>query len=106
MTLFIFYLQCDDVSWGDAAAKVKMADLSGTELSEEKEAEIDLKKRQRRPWEDLHKSGKIGITPELPETLGFYDISAVRREQRELSAGNRRVPSASTDVSTVAADKR
>ncbi|GAA6222031.1 transmembrane anterior posterior transformation protein 1 homolog isoform X1 [Lates japonicus] len=63
-----------------------MADLSGTELSEEKEAEIDLKKRQKRPWEDLHKSGKIGITPELPETLGFYDISAVRREQRELSA--------------------
>ncbi|XP_044061996.1 transmembrane anterior posterior transformation protein 1 homolog isoform X2 [Siniperca chuatsi] len=65
------------------AAKVKMADLSGTELSEEKETEIELKKRQKRPWEDLHKSGKIGITPELPETLGFYDISAVRREQRE-----------------------
>ncbi|XP_039975714.1 transmembrane anterior posterior transformation protein 1 homolog [Xiphias gladius] len=63
-----------------------MADLSGSELSEEKEAEIGLKKRQKRPWEDLHKSGKIGITPELPETLGVYDISAVRREQRELSA--------------------
>ncbi|XP_042275174.1 transmembrane anterior posterior transformation protein 1 homolog [Thunnus thynnus] len=63
-----------------------MADLSGTELSEEKEAEIELKKRQKRPWEDLHKSGKISITPALPETLGFYDISAVRREQRELSA--------------------
>ncbi|KAL3973405.1 melanoma-associated antigen p97 [Sarotherodon galilaeus] len=63
-----------------------MADQSGTELSEEKEAEIELKKRQKRPWEGLHKSGKIGITPELPETLGFYDISAVRREQRELSA--------------------
>ncbi|XP_070769509.1 transmembrane anterior posterior transformation protein 1 homolog [Enoplosus armatus] len=60
-----------------------MADLSGTELSEEKETEIEPKKRQKRPWEDLHKSGKIGITPELPETLGFYDISAVRREQRE-----------------------
>ncbi|XP_068449007.1 transmembrane anterior posterior transformation protein 1 homolog isoform X2 [Clinocottus analis] len=59
-----------------------MADLSGTELSEEKEAEIELKKRQKRPWDDLHKSGKIGLTPELPETLGFYDISAVRREQR------------------------
>ena len=67
--------------------KVKMADLSGTELSEEKEAEIELKKRQKRPWDDLHKSGKIGITPPLPETLGFYDISAVRREQRDLSAG-------------------
>ncbi|XP_047441489.1 transmembrane anterior posterior transformation protein 1 homolog isoform X3 [Mugil cephalus] len=63
-----------------------MADFSGSELSEEKEAEIELKKRQKRPWEDLHKSGKISITPELPETLGFYDISAVRREQRELSA--------------------
>ncbi|XP_045886788.1 transmembrane anterior posterior transformation protein 1 homolog [Micropterus dolomieu] len=60
-----------------------MADLSGTELSEEKETETELKKRQKRPWEDLHKSGKIGLTPELPETLGFYDISAVRREQRE-----------------------
>ncbi|CAK6976133.1 transmembrane anterior posterior transformation protein 1 homolog [Scomber scombrus] len=63
-----------------------MADLSGTELSEEKEAEIELKKRQKRPWDDLHKSGKIGITPPLPETLGFYDISAVRRERRDLSA--------------------
>ncbi|XP_070693158.1 transmembrane anterior posterior transformation protein 1 homolog [Pempheris klunzingeri] len=63
-----------------------MADLSGTELSEEKEAEIELKKRQKRPWDDLHMSGKIGINPELPETLGFYDISAVRREQREVSA--------------------
>ncbi|KAK9518420.1 hypothetical protein VZT92_023726 [Zoarces viviparus] len=63
-----------------------MADVSGTELSEEKEAEIELKKRQKRPWEDLHKSAKIGLTPELPETLGFYDISAVRREQREQPA--------------------
>ncbi|KAM9357028.1 transmembrane anterior posterior transformation protein 1 homolog [Symphorus nematophorus] len=63
-----------------------MADVSGTELSEEKEAEIELKKRQKRPWDDLHKSGKLGITAELPETLGFYDISAVRREQRETSA--------------------
>lgn len=66
-----------------------MADLSGTELSEEKEAEIELNKRQKRPWDDLHKSGKIGLSPELPETLGFYDISAVRREQRELSTGKR-----------------
>uniref|UniRef100_A0A3B4ESG0 Transmembrane anterior posterior transformation protein 1 homolog n=1 Tax=Pundamilia nyererei TaxID=303518 RepID=A0A3B4ESG0_9CICH len=52
-----------------------MADQLGTELSEEKEAEIELKKRQKRTWEGLHKSGKIGITPELPETLGFYDIN-------------------------------
>nr|XP_046263169.1 transmembrane anterior posterior transformation protein 1 homolog isoform X2 [Scatophagus argus] len=63
-----------------------MADLSGTQLSEEKEAEIELKKRQKRPWDDFHKSGKIGLTPELPETLGFYDISAVRRERREHAA--------------------
>lgn len=74
------------------AAKVKMADLSGTDLSEEKDAEIELKKRQKRPWDDLHKSGKIGISPELPETLGFYDISSVRREQREHPAGNRWIP--------------
>ncbi|KAF7663139.1 hypothetical protein LDENG_00217540 [Lucifuga dentata] len=73
---------------GDAAtaSKVKMADLSGTELSEEKEAEIELKKRQKRPWEDFHKSGKISLAPDLPETLGYYDISAVRREKREHSA--------------------
>ncbi|CAG5988871.1 unnamed protein product [Menidia menidia] len=69
-----------------AVTTVKMADLSGTELSEEKEAEIELRKRQKRPWEELHRSHKIGIAAELPETLGFYDISAVRREQRELPA--------------------
>ncbi|KAI4819236.1 hypothetical protein KUCAC02_004492 [Chaenocephalus aceratus] len=65
-----------------------MADVSGSKLSEEKEAEIERKKRQKRPWDELHKSGKIGITPDLPETLGFFDISAVRRrEQREAAAG-------------------
>ncbi|XP_061582130.1 transmembrane anterior posterior transformation protein 1 homolog [Cololabis saira] len=63
-----------------------MADSSGTELSEGKEIEIELRKRSKRPWEEFHKSGKIGVTPELPETLGFYDISAVRREQQDLSA--------------------
>ncbi|XP_074505230.1 transmembrane anterior posterior transformation protein 1 homolog isoform X2 [Sebastes fasciatus] len=64
-----------------------MADLSGTsELSEEKEADTELKKRQKRPWDDLHKSGKIGLPPELPETLSFYDISAARREEREQPA--------------------
>lgn len=71
------------------AAEAKMADLLGTELSEEKEAEIELKRRQKRPWDELHKSAKIGLTAELPETLGFYDISAVKREQREQSAGKR-----------------
>lgn len=83
-----------------------MADLSGTELSEEKEAEIELKKRHKRPWEELHKSGSIGLSSELPETLGFYDISVVRREQRENSAGNRRLASNTADVSTVIANKR
>ncbi|XP_023184447.1 transmembrane anterior posterior transformation protein 1 homolog isoform X2 [Xiphophorus maculatus] len=63
-----------------------MADVLGTELSEEKENEIELKKRQKRPWEEFRRSGKIGITPELPETLGFFDISAVKREQQEVSA--------------------
>ncbi|KAM7000560.1 transmembrane anterior posterior transformation protein 1 homolog isoform 1-T1 [Tautogolabrus adspersus] len=64
-----------------------MADISGTEqLSDEKETDSELKKRQKRPWEELHRSGKIRITPELPETLGFYDIGAVRREQREQPA--------------------
>ncbi|KAE8285616.1 Transmembrane anterior posterior transformation protein 1-like protein [Larimichthys crocea] len=63
-----------------------MADSSGTELSEEKEAETELRKRQKRPWDDLHRSAKIGLAAELPETLGFYDISAVRRERREQAA--------------------
>uniref|UniRef100_A0A3Q2QZF5 Transmembrane anterior posterior transformation 1 n=1 Tax=Fundulus heteroclitus TaxID=8078 RepID=A0A3Q2QZF5_FUNHE len=63
-----------------------MADVSGTELSEEKETEIELKKRQKRPWDDFHRSGKIRLAAELPETLGFFDISAVKREQQELSA--------------------
>lgn len=72
---------------GAPLTAVKMADASGTKLSEEKESEIALKKRQKRPWEDLRRSGKIGITSELPETLGFYDISAARREQREPPAG-------------------
>lgn len=83
------YPRGDDVAQGDGATETKMADVSGTELSDSKGAEIELKKRQKRPWEDLHKSAKIVLTPELPETLGFYDIGAVRRQQRELPAGNR-----------------
>ncbi|XP_034037944.1 transmembrane anterior posterior transformation protein 1 homolog isoform X2 [Thalassophryne amazonica] len=64
-----------------------MADLlSRSELSEEKEAEIEFKKRQKRPWEDLNRSSKLGINSGLPETLGFYDISAARREKAEHSA--------------------
>lgn len=69
-----------------------MADFSGTELSEEKEADNYLKKRLSQQWEDLHKSGDIGLTAGLPETLGFYDLSAFRREQREHSPGKPRVP--------------
>ncbi|XP_069387129.1 transmembrane anterior posterior transformation protein 1 homolog isoform X2 [Paralichthys olivaceus] len=66
--------------------EVKMADVSGSELSEEKEAEMEPSRRQKRPWEDARRSGKAGLTAGLPETLGVYDISAVRREQRESSA--------------------
>lgn len=91
-----FHQHVDDVAPRDVtvvtAAKAKMADLSGTQLLE-KRAETELKKRQKRSWSDLHMSGKIGITTELPETLGFYDINAVRREQQEQqSAGNVKAP--------------
>lgn len=86
----------DDVARSDTEAApettVKMADVSGTQLSEETGAEPEPRPRQARPWSDLHMSGKIGISAELPETLGFYDISAVRRKQREPSAGNVKPP--------------
>ncbi|XP_056131021.1 transmembrane anterior posterior transformation protein 1 homolog [Lampris incognitus] len=62
-----------------------MADLSVDGLSEEKEAEMELKRRQRRPWGDVPRSGTAGPTSELPETLGFIDVNAVRREQRDHS---------------------
>ena len=66
--------------------KVKMADSLGTGLSDKKESEIKAKKKENLLWDDARRSGKIGITPDLPETLGFYDINAVRREQqRDLS---------------------
>ncbi|XP_077589479.1 transmembrane anterior posterior transformation protein 1 homolog isoform X2 [Stigmatopora nigra] len=63
-----------------------MADASGTELSEEKEKEGDIErknKHQTRAWQDKTKSAeKVIISPQLPETLGFYDISAdIRRDQ-------------------------
>ncbi|XP_077465153.1 transmembrane anterior posterior transformation protein 1 homolog isoform X2 [Stigmatopora argus] len=63
-----------------------MADASGTELSEEKEKEGDIErknKQQTRAWQDATKSAeKVIISPQLPETLGFYDISAdIRRDQ-------------------------
>ncbi|XP_062332108.1 transmembrane anterior posterior transformation protein 1 homolog isoform X1 [Osmerus eperlanus] len=62
-----------------------MADSLGTGLSDKKESEIKVKKKENLLWDDARRSGKIGITPD-PETLGFYDINAVRREQqRDLS---------------------
>ncbi|XP_029518180.1 transmembrane anterior posterior transformation protein 1 homolog isoform X2 [Oncorhynchus nerka] len=60
-----------------------MADLLGTGPSDEKETENEDKKEGKRPWDDTPKSEKIVRTPELAETLGFYDMNAVRREQRE-----------------------
>uniref|UniRef100_A0A4W5QV00 Transmembrane anterior posterior transformation 1 n=1 Tax=Hucho hucho TaxID=62062 RepID=A0A4W5QV00_9TELE len=60
-----------------------MADLLGTGPSDEKETENEDKKKGKRPWDDIPKSEKIGRTPDLAETLSFYEIDAVRREQRE-----------------------
>lgn len=72
-----------------AAATAKMAELSGNQLPEKKRAEPEPSARHRRPWADLHMPGKVGLAARLPETLGFYDIDAVRRQHREQSAGNR-----------------
>lgn len=33
-------------------------------------------------------SGKFGLTTELPETLGFYDLSAVKKRQKDYATGN------------------
>ncbi|KAK6299058.1 hypothetical protein J4Q44_G00305680 [Coregonus suidteri] len=60
-----------------------MADLLETGPSDEKETDNEDKKKAKRPWDDIPRSEKIGRTPDLAETLGFYDINAVRREQRE-----------------------
>ncbi|XP_070959885.1 transmembrane anterior posterior transformation protein 1 homolog isoform X1 [Oncorhynchus clarkii lewisi] len=60
-----------------------MADLLGTGPSDEKETENEDKKEGKRPWDDIPKSEKVVRTPDLAETLGFYDMNAVRREQRE-----------------------
>lgn len=62
---------------------MKMADLLGTGPSDEKETENEDKKEGKRPWDDIPKSEKVVRTPDLAETLGFYDMNAVRREQRE-----------------------
>lgn len=85
------------------AVEVKMADLSGTQLSEQKGTETEPRIRQRRPWGDVHMTNKVGLTAELPETLGFYDISAVRRERREHPTGN--VEGPPIDVNNVPENK-
>lgn len=66
-----------------------MADTSETQLlSGEKGAKIESEKRQRRNWSYLQMSGKFGLTTELPETLGFYDLSAVKKRQKDYATGN------------------
>ncbi|KAM6953131.1 transmembrane anterior posterior transformation protein 1 homolog [Aplochiton taeniatus] len=59
-----------------------MADSSETVLSDENESDIEEKKRNKNPWDAVARSSKIRTAPDFPETLGFYDINAVRREQR------------------------
>ncbi|XP_019743008.1 transmembrane anterior posterior transformation protein 1 homolog isoform X2 [Hippocampus comes] len=79
--------RCDTEKSGPT---VKMADPPGTELSDDKEKEADTERKNKqhpRPWQDGSKSGKVVISSTLPETLGFYDISAeIRREPRDHSA--------------------
>lgn len=70
-----------------------MADTSDTQvLSGEEGAKIEPDKRQRRNWSYLQMSGKFGLTTKLPETLGFYDLSAVRKRQKDYAAGNVKGP--------------
>lgn len=82
-----------------AAAAAKMAEISGSQLPlpEKDREEPEPSARQRRPWGDLHMPGKkLGLTATLPETLGFYDIDAVRREREEQSAGKDPPPTSLT----------
>lgn len=37
-------------------------------------------------------SGKFGLTTKLPETLGFYDLSAARERQKDYAAGKVKGP--------------
>uniref|UniRef100_A0A3P8ZE42 Transmembrane anterior posterior transformation 1a n=1 Tax=Esox lucius TaxID=8010 RepID=A0A3P8ZE42_ESOLU len=57
-----------------------MADLLGTGPSDQEETENEDKKKGKRSWDDTSRSGKISRTTDLPETLGFYDINAIRRD--------------------------
>lgn len=61
-------------------------------LSGEKGAKIEPEQRRSRSWSYLQKPGKFGLTTKLPETLGFYDFSAVRRRQKDYAAGNVKGP--------------
>ncbi|CAG04651.1 unnamed protein product, partial [Tetraodon nigroviridis] len=64
-----------------------MADTSETQLlSGDKGAKIEPEKRQRRSWSYLQMSGKFGLSTKLPETLGFYDLSAVKKRQKDYAA--------------------
>ncbi|XP_061747632.1 transmembrane anterior posterior transformation protein 1 homolog isoform X2 [Nerophis ophidion] len=63
-----------------------MADTSGTELSDEKDADSERQNKLGLPWDGANQTGKVVISSALPETLGFYDISAARRERSEHSA--------------------
>lgn len=98
----------DDVAESDAApvsaTTAKMADTSETQLlSGEKGAKIEPEKRQRRNWSYLQMSGKFGLTTKLPETLGVYDLSAVRERQKEYAAGNVKGPL--NDINNVRANE-
>uniref|UniRef100_A0A8C6UT54 Transmembrane anterior posterior transformation 1a n=1 Tax=Neogobius melanostomus TaxID=47308 RepID=A0A8C6UT54_9GOBI len=61
-----------------------MADMTGSEPSEEKDADsADLRRRHTQPWDDSHKSGEMDLTAGHPETLGFYDVSDDRGQQQQ-----------------------
>ncbi|XP_056898566.1 transmembrane anterior posterior transformation protein 1 homolog isoform X2 [Takifugu flavidus] len=60
-----------------------MADASESQLPGEKGAPTEPETRQRRNWGYLQMSGKFGLTTKLPETLGFYDLNAVRKRQKD-----------------------
>lgn len=68
----------------------KMADASDTQLPSEKGAKIEPE--TKRNWGYLQMSSKFGFTTKLPETLGFYDLNAVRERQKDYATGNVKGP--------------
>lgn len=68
-----------------------MADTSESQLPGEKGAP-EPETRPRRNWGYLQMSGKFGLTTKLPETLGFYDLNAVRKRQKDYATGNVKGP--------------